>query len=249
MNAFPRIISLVPSWTETLLSLGAQVVGRTRYCIHPKNEIAVVGGTKNVNWEAVSALKPDIVILDKEENTKEMADSCPVPWIATHVQSIEDLPSSLEMLSQACQLEVSEYRKRWERVLGSDYSRTRESKVPGILEKLQGELLSSLPPLIYVIWRKPWMAVGEGCFIWSVMKKLGLPCVAPGPGKYPEFDLNREEEEGRLICLSSEPYPFREKKRSLNFRPSSSVVILDGELYSWFGLRSLEFLERELLPD
>ena len=89
-----RIVSMVPSWTETLLKAGVNVVGRTRYCIHPPKlitNIPIVGGTKDVSWDLVEDLKPDLVLLDQEENPLEMAEECPVPYFATHVNSIESL--------------------------------------------------------------------------------------------------------------------------------------------------------------
>ena len=73
-----RVVSLVPSLTETLLECGVEVVGRTRFCIHPADKVAdipAVGGTKEVNWQRCLALEPDLVVMDKEENTLEMAQA------------------------------------------------------------------------------------------------------------------------------------------------------------------------------
>ena len=98
-----KVVSLVPSLTETLLACGVEVVGRTRYCIHPAEtvrDIAVVGGTKGVNWQRVSELSPDLVVMDKEENTREMADACPLPWHATHVTSIQTTGEGLLELAR-----------------------------------------------------------------------------------------------------------------------------------------------------
>lgn len=85
-----RVVSMVPSWTETLLEAGRdaadfELVGRTRYCVHPADlaaSITAVGGTKEINWDRVSELKPDLVIFDREENPKSMADRSPYPWLA-----------------------------------------------------------------------------------------------------------------------------------------------------------------------
>ena len=89
-----RVISMVPSWTETLLYAGIQVVGRTRYCIHPADKVAqipIVGGTKDIKWDLVQDLQADLVLLDREENPLEMAESSPIPFLATHVSSLREL--------------------------------------------------------------------------------------------------------------------------------------------------------------
>lgn len=86
-----RVVSFVPSWTETLIASGVEVIGRTHFCIHPEStvkSIAVVGGTKNILIEQVVALKPDLVLFDKEENNQEMYQLCldrRLNCYATHV--------------------------------------------------------------------------------------------------------------------------------------------------------------------
>src|SRR5690606_21904852 len=98
-----RVVSMVPSWTETLLKAHVQVVGRTRFCIHPPKmitNIPIVGGTKDVSWDLVMDLKPDLVLLDQEENPLEMAEECPVPYLATHVSSLTALQSELARLGE-----------------------------------------------------------------------------------------------------------------------------------------------------
>lgn len=104
MGTPPRIVSLVPSWTETLLAGGANVVGRTRFCIHPADQVAAipkVGGTKDVDWEKVTALRPDLLVLDEEENTREIAEASPVPWIATRVRAVSDCGRELRRVAAA----------------------------------------------------------------------------------------------------------------------------------------------------
>lgn len=246
----PRVLSLVPSWTETLVKSGAKVVGRTRYCIHPKEElqnIPMLGGTKSIGWGDVESLKPDLVLMDKEENTLEMAESCPYPVFATHIRSIEDLPEALSALSQHCGVDLSELSLRWQKVLDTkptDAART--PPVPGQIEWLSGDASQPMEKLVYVIWRKPWMAVGETCFIWSVMKKLGLDCYAPAKGAYPEFNFEELSSKECSFLFSSEPYPFHKKRTSLSLENNQKAALVDGELYSWFGIRSLSFLEKEL---
>ncbi|GAG15687.1 unnamed protein product, partial [marine sediment metagenome] len=100
-KVFMRVVSLVPSWTETLLQAGVNVVGRTRYCIHPSEKVAsipVMGGTREVEWAKVTKLKPDLLVLDREENPRILSEQSPVPWIATHVNSVWDVENELRRL-------------------------------------------------------------------------------------------------------------------------------------------------------
>ena len=83
---------LVPSITETLIEAGVEVVGRTRFCIHPAEKIksiSIVGGTKNIDWQKVEALKADALILDKEENPQSFANNSPIPYFAYHFEDVE----------------------------------------------------------------------------------------------------------------------------------------------------------------
>ena len=92
---------MVPSWTETLLACGCEVVGRTRFCIHPveARQIPVVGGTKTIDWDRVRALAPDLLLLDQEENPRTMYDESPCDVFATHITSVRDVGPELDRLS------------------------------------------------------------------------------------------------------------------------------------------------------
>lgn len=160
-----RIISLCPSQTATLydLGLGNKVVGRTHFCIHPSElvEGAVkVGGTKQLKMDRVHELKPDLIIAEKEENTKELVEALQEHY-PIYVTDVHDIPSCLEMIKD----------------LG---------KITGVPEKgkemaaevekgLQAVERTSQPlRCLYFIWRKPWMAAGKGTFIDSVLDLCGL---------------------------------------------------------------------------
>lgn len=102
----PRVISLVPSWTETLLEAGVNVVGRSRFCIHPAGAVAsvpAVGGTKDLRVDLIRDLKPDLIILDREENTLAMSEALVAiaPLHVSHVQSASDMPRELRALEAA----------------------------------------------------------------------------------------------------------------------------------------------------
>ncbi len=117
-----RVISLVPSWTETLIECGVNVVGRTRFCIHPKNrskEISVVGGTKDIDWGKVLALKADLLLLDQEENLLWMKEQSPIPVHVSHVQGVESMNLEMVRLGELFPEQRTEFlavKERWDKV-------------------------------------------------------------------------------------------------------------------------------------
>lgn len=242
-----RIVSMVPSWTETLIEAGANVVGRTRFCVHPADavkDIPVVGGTKEANWDLISDLKPDFVLLDKEENPYEMAEECPVPYVVTHVSDLESLQRDLVMLGE--KLENAFLIERAVDVLDiveAPVKTWNPLKIPGELERF-GVSIPTTDQVTYVIWKKPWMSVGKGTYISAVLQKCGAKLIEIYPGeKYPVLE-DGDLSEG--ICLySSEPFPFQKKKADLMAEGLSGVVV-DGECFSWFGVRSIRFLKKTL---
>jgi len=243
-----RVVSLVPSWTETLVRAGVNVVGRSRFCIHPKErvpEIPAVGGTKNWDFEKIKALKPDLLILDQEENPKFMAEQNEVPYLATHVESIRSVPGELAKLSiRLNSPDLAALARRWELIAAWEgLARWVPSDpIPGLIEWGR-EPNGPVHSLIYVIWRNPWMTVSKATFIASVLEKCGMgPYLLDFSAKYPEFDLSTYPVAETLLLFSSEPYPFLKKKSVLN-PVLNPYAFVDGESFSWFGVRSLEFLE------
>lgn len=272
-----NVICMVPSWTETLIECGVNVVGRTRFCLHPADRtkhIAVVGGTKDLHWEKVRELKADLLVVDREENLPWMKDESPIPVHVTHVQSVSDLEMELVRFSQVfpdCAEAFLELSQRWRKQLSISRS-WNWSRVPGVIESLNsagsfaGEhgrqstssSLSDHRPekLVYVIWRDPWMKITKETWIGSVLDLLGAgdfvestaESFSPetdsksGPRKYPEFKLDDFDLEKTFFLFSSEPFPFHKKLDELKSLGVRGAVV-DGEVYSWFGLRSLMFLE------
>jgi hypothetical protein len=248
-----RVVSLVPSWTETLLRAGHQVVGRTRYCVHPEDlvaDIPVIGGTKSVDWTKLTTA-PDLVIFDKEENKKEMADHCPFPFWASHIQSIQDLPAALTSIStQLNSKPLLEYSRRWQTVLDRPFPKLQISgtqpNFPGLIRWFHPPT-EEIHQVAYFVWRKPWMILQRETFIGSILEKMGLSLVSyPSEKKYPEVELDWLLQQKNIAFLfSSEPYPFEKRAEELKgFTPPCALV--DGEAFGWFGIRSLEFLEKIL---
>jgi len=230
MSSPERIVSLVPSTTETLFALGAggRVRGVTRFCVHPKEarELArVVGGTKNPSLETILALEPDLVVANQEENRKEdverLRDRVPVQLFFP--MSVGDAVADIRSLG---------------RLLGDP-----EAALP-LADEIERELASlraaEWRPVryLYFIWRRPYMVAGPETFIEALLAECGLVNAAPRDrGRYPELGADEIPRcRADVLLLSSEPFPFEEKHRA-ELGTDSEVHLVDGELLSWHGAR------------
>lgn len=232
LEATPRrIVSLVPSQTEFLhyLGLEEEVVGITKFCIHPNEWFQTksrIGGTKSVDLEKVLVLNPDLIIGNKEENTKEdieMLESVAPVWMS----DISDLTDAILML----------------RELGIILD--KKEKVDALIEEILSEFsklheFSSTHPtkgksVLYFIWNEPGYIAGKHTFIDSLLRECGLKNAAHDT-RYPEAPLGIQPD---YIFLSSEPFPF-EHKHITSFQkryPTARIVLVDGEMFSWYGSR------------
>lgn len=231
--AYPKkIVSLVPSLTELLFNLGMgnRVVGRTRFCIHPENEVSeveIIGGTKNPRIEKIRELSPDLVIANKEENRKNHVKEIEkfADVLITEISNINEALFTIHLISEACGVE-----SKAEELMGD---------IQAELEKVPDEPLLTAA---YLIWRDPWMTIGSDTYIHSVMDHWNLENVWSNEGRYPKFSLDElEKKHPDVILLSSEPYPFKEKHIAevKNASPGSDVVLVNGEWFSWYGSRML----------
>jgi ABC-type Fe3+-hydroxamate transport system substrate-binding protein len=232
-----RVIVLVPSWTETLIEAGVEVVGRTRFCIHPADKvqkIAVVGGTKNIDIQKMKLLNPDLVILDREENTLEISEDLTthgISWMATHVVSLESCAEELKKMSELFNLnsKLLEMSDEYFRILNSDFLNLK-------IDVLEPKKIN------YVIWKNPWMCVGRNTFIGDVLSRFQIKLELE-PKKY--FEISKEELKKSYCLFSSEPYPFEKEFEELK-RSGFQGQIIDGESISWFGVRNLKFMKSYL---
>lgn len=233
-----RIVSLVPSQTELLFDLGLEdsIVGITKFCVHPfhlKNTKTIVGGTKQINIEKIKALQPDIVLCNKEENTKAIVEACEAICV-THVSDIVTIQDCLELISQYGEI----FNKQTSAAKISD-------KINFNLKDFQN-YIKGKPTLkvAYFIWRKPWMVAGNGTFINHLLELNKFKNTYNNLERYPEVNINNLKKEGHpeLVLLSSEPYPFKEahaieiKKASQN----TKTILVDGEMFSWYGSRLIK---------
>ena len=234
-----KVISLVPSWTETLVSADIEVVGRTRFCIHPDNvvnSIPIIGGTKDWNWDDIKALRPDLIILDQEENPKFMSEQSEIPFVATHVTSVESVAGELKKIETfISNAQLQQLSHEWSLV------RPYQGEIPGILEWGQ-KPTCKIQEIYYVIWKNPWMVISQHTFVGSMLAYCGVN-VSKHLEKYPRIDIAQlPNKESTLLLFSSEPYPFMQKREGLS-ELGHPYAFIDGEKFSWFGLRSLRFLQ------
>jgi ABC-type Fe3+-hydroxamate transport system substrate-binding protein len=243
-----RIVCMVPSWTETLIEAGADVVGRTRFCIHPRDKvkgIAAIGGTKEWNVESLRALRPDLIILDQEENTKEMGSLKEFPILSTHVRSVHDMPRELKKLAAATQLEkLLEFAARFQKILETPFQPIPLASLPTVKEWIRPIApKQKIEQIIYVIWKNPWMAVSQQTYIGSLLELfVGQHIVLKTDVPYPQVSFQNLNEDSTLLLFSTEPFPFEKQIAELGKLGFPSAIV-DGEKWSWFGLRSLRFLE------
>jgi ABC-type Fe3+-hydroxamate transport system substrate-binding protein len=228
-----RIISLVPSQTELLFDLGLakELVGITKFCIHPGSvfkSVTKVGGTKSVNLQKIRELKPDLIIGNKEENEQAQVEAL-IEEFPVWMSDIHILDDALTMISQVGALTNTEQRAQ-ELVF-----KIREDF--RILKSGSRKLT-----VAYFIWKDPYMIAGKETFIDDVLGRAGFTNIS-GLSRYPEIRLAELKElRPDLIFLSSEPYPFKDVhvKEVQRHCPDAATMIVDGEMFSWYGSRLLQ---------
>jgi len=245
LNAIPkRIVSVVPSQTELLFywGLDAEIVGITKFCIHPKEKakaITKVGGTKQLNVNLIKSLNPDLIIANKEENERgqieALMDVCPV-WIS----DIYDLETAFGMI----------------RGVGDIVGKRREADTLNLEIRHRFDTYI-FPPLnitvAYFIWKNPYMVAGRQTYIDSLLQRCGFTNVFVSE-RYPEVSSDElVAANPDVLFLSSEPYPFKQKHidEFKQLLPKAKVVLVDGEMFSWYGSRLLQVPEylKELLSE
>jgi ABC-type Fe3+-hydroxamate transport system substrate-binding protein len=225
-----RIISLVPSQTELLFDLGLEreIVGITKFCIHPRDKVKNVdrvGGTKKFDFDKIIALKPDLIIGNKEENYKEGIEELQKKF-TVWMSDINDIYDALFMIQSIGEITG------------------KEEKAYEIAFEIKKDILSFKTGLkkkvLYLIWKNPYMTIGSDTFIQNMLQIAGFENVFKNHSRYPELSeadiINAEPE---IILLSSEPYPFSDQhiKEFKQLCPKAKVVLVDGEMFSWYGSR------------
>jgi ABC-type Fe3+-hydroxamate transport system substrate-binding protein len=236
-----RIVSLVPSITELLFDLGAgtRVVGRTGFCIHPREQVKKVpkvGGTKTVDLPRIRRLAPTHVIVNIDENPRPLVEEIArfVPnVVVTHPLAPRD--------------NLALYR-----LLGGIFGRDDEAEAlcrrfQQALDEVQAAAQAwGRQRVLYMIWKSPWMTVSADTYISRMLATVGWDTHEPdSAARYPTVELAREVLESvSFVLLSSEPYSFRERHcvEILDALPQASktrVALIDGAMTSWYGSRAI----------
>ena len=243
-----RIVSLVPSITELACDLGlsAQLVGRTGFCVHPREvvrRIPKVGGTKNVDLDKLRSLRPTHVILNIDENKEEdalaLAEFVPGLIVTHPLAPIDNLALY--------------------RLIGGIFGREGEAEaLCGKFEAAYAALQSAarafpLDRVLYLIWKDPWMTVSRDTYVSRMLALVNWQTVpADCADRYPKIEFNSDLLDGAgIVLLSSEPYLFRESHvtelRAESLMREKNIGLIDGEMTAWYGsraIRGLEYLRR-----
>jgi len=238
-NPAARIVCLVPSLTEALCELGLaeRLVGRTGFCIHPAEVVKAipkVGGTKDVNVEKIRKLAPTHLVVNIDENEKPTVEKLAefIPHIVvTHPLGPRDNLELVRLLGGIFGAEAA----------ADTWCKSFEDEYQTLLAMPKGRPQT----MLYCIWKDPWMAVSADTYIARMMAEINwtVPSL-PDPARYPKFDWSdalADSIDG--VLLSTEPYRFTEEHAdALERQIGKPVYLVDGEMMSWYGTRSLQGL-------
>ncbi len=225
-----RVVSIVPSQTELLASLGLdeEVVGLTRFCVRPpewKARKTIVGGTKTLNVDRVRGLKPDLVLANLEENTRSDVEQLD-EITSVFVSNVRTIDEAMEMIDAVARL--------------TGRAADGRSLCAGI-----GSAFETLPDYgpvrtAYLIWDDPLMTVGGDTFIHHVMELGGFQNVFGARSRYPEITVSELVDAAPdVLLLPDEPYPFSERHepRFQRLLRDTAVLCVNGQAFSWYGSR------------
>jgi ABC-type Fe3+-hydroxamate transport system substrate-binding protein len=230
-----RIVSTVPSQSEYLFDLGLEdeVIGITKFCIHPKSWFESkqkIGGTKNLHLEKIAALNPDLIIANKEENT--LSD---IEWLAERFPVyISDINSLNEAYQAMSDIGILTDRP----VEAEDWLNRIKDE-----QRVYSAADQEFGTVAYLIWNDPLMAVGSHNFIHDMLGIGGWDNCFGHLKRYPVVTIDDIIAEApHLLFLSSEPFPFKQSHVSYfkEHLPQTEVLIVDGEMFSWYGSRLLK---------
>lgn len=241
-----RIVSLVPSITETLCHLGLAdaLVGITAYCLEPRALVrgkTRIGGEKDPDLAAIRALQPDLVVADIEENVREHVETLRGWEIPVWVTYPRTVAQGLAMIRELGQL--TDTTVRAEAILAD-------------LEPLHAQVRATTArrrpvPVFYPIWRAPWMTINADTYIHDLLAVCGAANIfGDRPARYPTVTLDEmAARRPEVIVLPDEPFRFR-RAHLQDFAPYADVPavragrihLMDGKPFSWHGPRVREAL-------
>lgn len=232
-----RIACLVPSLTELLfaLDLGAAVVARTGFCVHPRDgvrRVPKIGGTKDPRLDALRAARPTHLVVNVDENRREVVDAARafVPHvIVTHPLAPVDNRRLYALFGAifAREAQAEALRRDFDAAL---------AMLDAVAARLPRERV------LYLVWKKPWMTVARDTYVSATLARAGLDTLpAAAPARYPEIgDDDAAWRDADRILLSTEPYAFRPRDAAALARATGkTVALIDGEWTSWYGPRAI----------
>ncbi len=224
MDRWPeRIVSLVPSLTETLAeTVRDRLVGATEWCSRPADlEVTRVRGTKNPDVDAILALEPELVVANREENRKIDVERLRAAGVAVWVTAIDSVDEAIASITRLFAVALGAPVPAWVTTAAS--------------------IWASPPPLpaarvIVPIWRDPWMVIGPDTFAGDVVSRLGLVnACPPSSGRYPKIDLEvLRAAAPDLVVLPDEPYAFSGEDGPEAFE-GIAVALVSGRSLTWYG--------------
>jgi ABC-type Fe3+-hydroxamate transport system substrate-binding protein len=222
--------------------LGEAVVGRTAFCVHPRNQVKAaksIGGTKNVNADKLRALSPSHVIVNVDETPRQLAEEMAEMGYEVVVTHPVDVRDNLELY----------------RMMGTLFDRERQAEALCARFETAYETLTTEAQrlgerrVLYLIWTDPWMTVSSDTYISRMLAMAGLRTIHVGDdARYPAVELTGDLlATVDLVLFSSEPFPFKEHHLQA-FRADFSdhahkAVMIDAEMVSWYGSRAVAGLQ------
>lgn len=244
-----RIVSLVPSLTETICDLGLKdnLVGATQYCTHPAGlhkRCKIIGGTKNPDLNEIKSLKPTHILMNKEENTKKDFLLCKEisEIFLTDVKKVTDV--------------VELFRRLGSTFGVTDLAKKYELEILDLINRVRSYEQKFDYNAIYYIWKNPWMVASKDTYISDVLNYYGINNIigydpeSGASGRYPEIKTSQiDQNPVDIDMFSSEPWPFRSRdveslSKELKRRINSFKV--DGKVFSWFGSTTLVALRKAI---
>lgn len=215
-----RVVSLVPSLTEAIaVTCPGALVGATDWCTHPGGlDVVRVRGTKNPDLAAVTALRPDLVVVNREENRAEDIDVLRGAGLAVHVTDPETVPEALTQLGE----------------LMSSLGATRVDWLQRARTAWRTPWTSTRTTAVVPIWRRPWMALGRDTFAGDLLARLGVDHILAGETeRYPRFDPAGLPPLD-VVVLPDEPYAFTADDGPEAF-PGVPAALVSGRHLTWYG--------------
>ncbi len=219
------IVSLVPSITLTLadMGLGSRLTGVTKFCKYPEQvvkTVAKIGGPKNIDINKILNINPDIVFAVKEENEKEqvLELSKHMPVVVFDISNPDDAFRMMRTMGLIFNIE-----KKADELVQQVAKAIKEFPLQGNQTKV-----------VYLIWKKPWMAAGKETYIGSMLHAAGYDNIVSG--RYPQIS-RLQMANADTILLATEPYHFKEADRQelQQIFPGKNIEIVNGELFTWYG--------------